>query len=661
MCGFVGFFDVAGVIGDHKATLAAMAATIAHRGPDDEGIWTSERDRVGFGFRRLAIQDLSPFGHQPMASTSGRFTIAFNGEVYNFRELRSELEASGHRFRGHSDTEVMLASFERWGVRDALPKFVGMFAFAVWDADERRLLLARDRLGVKPLYVGVAGDADPTLASRPLDGRTTFVFASELKPFRRIPAMRLDVDRDALASYMRYAYVPGPWSIHRSIRKLQPGHLLSIDARGMRLECWWSTKDAAESGARAPFRGSDAEAIEALDERLRASVRIRMIADVPLGAFLSGGIDSSAVVAAMCAEAPGAVRTFTIGVRDPTYDEAPHAKRIAEHLGTTHIEHYVEPDEALRVIPSLPTMFDEPFADSSQIPTAIVSAAARRHVTVILSGDGGDELFGGYYRYRWVRTLWRRLARLPMPLRAAAARALRMLPARAVNAALRPLQPALPRSLRMNTPGDRAHKLAGLLTSRDPWELFHRLTSIVQEPTRFVLGAHEPLVPLRDPSALADVEDLETRMMQADMASYLVDDILVKVDRASMAASLEAREPLLDHRLVEFALRLPTSMKIRGGTTKWLLREVLHRRVPRELLDRPKQGFSIPIDAWLAGPLRDWAESLLDERRLRSDGWFDPAAVRGVWTAQLAGGRMQYQLWNVLMFQAWLDATASDR
>ncbi|MDZ4753820.1 MAG: asparagine synthase (glutamine-hydrolyzing) [Phycisphaerae bacterium] len=656
MCGLVGFIDAAGFVSDAPPLLRAMAETIRHRGPDDDGVCFDAHSRVGFGYRRLATQDLSLHGHQPMTSASERFTIAFNGEIYNFNLLREELAALGATFRGHSDTEVMLAAFEAWGVRASVDRFVGMFAFGVWDARERELVLVRDRLGVKPLYVGFTGEG-----SRPLDGaalatNTSLVFASELKPFKRFPRMRFDIDRGALALYTRYGYVPTPWSIYRSVKKLPAGHLLRIRDGRCVLEQYWSTKAAAERGAAQPFRGGDADAVDALEALLQDSVRIRMIADVPLGAFLSGGIDSSAVVAAMTAVAGSSVRTFTIGVRDPVYDEAPYARAVAKHLGTDHIEQYVDPDDALSVIPSLPFIWDEPFADSSQIPTLIVSRAARQHVTVILSGDGGDELFGGYYRYRWVRSLWNRLRHLPQPMRRVAASMLQALPAPAMNQTLGPLMRALPASLRMNTLGDRAHKLAGLLTSRDPWELFHRLTSIVQSPRALLLDSHEPRTPLSDPSWLADVPDLETRMMQADMVSYLVDDILVKVDRASMAASLEAREPLLDHRLVEFALSLPTSMKIRNGTTKWLLREVLHRRVPRELFDRPKQGFSIPLDRWLVGPLRPWAEELLSERRLREEGFFRPDAVRRLWDAQLRGGRMQHQLWTVLMFQAWQAA-----
>lgn len=656
MCGFAGILDVAAGVADPAACLRQMADAIRHRGPDDDGYWFHPSARVGFAFRRLAIQDLSPLGAQPMSSASGRFTMAFNGEVYNFLELRKELEALGHCFRGHSDTEVMLAAFEAWGVRPATERFVGMFAFAVWDERERELTLARDRLGVKPLYLMLSRGHAPDGAAFRIPADATLAFASELKCFRPVPGMRFEVDRQALAAYVRYAYVPGPWSIYSAARKVPPGHLVRIRNGEARLEQYWSAKDVAERGAAKPFAGSDRDAIEQLDKLLNDAVRLRMIADVPLGGFLSGGVDSSAVVAAMSAVAPGKVRTFTIGVRDPIYDEAPFAKAIAKHLGTEHTEHYIEPDEALRIIPSLPQIWDEPFADSSQIPTYLVSAAARRHVTVILSGDGGDELFGGYYRYAWSRSLWSRMRRMPNFSRRLVARLLTLAPADPANRALAPLMRALPSRLRVNSPGDRAHKLARLMRARDPWDLYLALTSIVQDPASLLLDGAEPRVPLTDPAWLADIDELEPRMMQADVVSYLVDDILVKVDRASMATSLEARDPLIDHRLVEFAFSLPMHLKIRDGVTKWALRQVLYRRVPKELIERPKQGFSIPIERWLVGPLRDWAESLLAEKRLREGGYWKPEAVREMWSQFLHGGRHHHQLWNVLMFEAWRDS-----
>ncbi|MFO0827471.1 MAG: asparagine synthase (glutamine-hydrolyzing) [Phycisphaerales bacterium] len=657
MCGIAGFVDRGGLIAEPHETLRAMAATIRHRGPDDEGTWWHSTARVGLAFRRLAIQDLSPLGHQPMTSASARFTIAFNGEVYNFLELRKELTALGHSFRGHSDTEVMLAAFEAWGVRAATERFIGMFAFGVWDEREREFTLVRDRVGVKPLYVGLTGEHKPSASGFRMPEGASLAFASELKELRAVPGMRFDVDRGALALYTRYAYVPTPWSIHPSIMKLPPGHLLRVRDGIATFERYWSVKDVAERGAADPFRGDDREAADALDALLQDAVRIRMIADVPLGAFLSGGIDSSAVVAAMSAVAPGNVRTFTIGVRDPSYDEAPYAKAIANHLGTQHVEQYVEPDDALSIIPSLARIWDEPFADSSQIPTYVVSAAARKHVTVILSGDGGDELFGGYYRYRWARSLWSRIRRVPHLARPAIASLLRAVPAGAANRALPPLMRALPSRWRVNTPGDRAHKLARLMSVRSAWELYRLLASVIPDPQTLLVDAAEPTVPLTDTHWLAEVPDIETRMMQADVVSYLVDDIMVKVDRASMATSLEAREPLLDHRLIEFAFRLPTRMKVRDGVTKWLLRDVLHRRVPKAMTDRPKQGFSIPIERWLVGPLRDWTEALLDERRLREGGFWRPEAVRALWAAQQRGQRVQHQLWNVLMFEAWREET----
>lgn len=641
MCGFAGFLDRVGRIADPDATLRAMAAAIVHRGPDDEGIWRRAERGVGFAFRRLAIQDLSPLGHQPMRSGSGRFTIAFNGEVYNFVELRAELEASGVPFRGGSDTEVMLAAFERWGVRAAVERFVGMFAFAVWDDAERELVLVRDRVGVKPLYYA----AGPELIA----------FASELKALRPCPDIDFTIDRGAVALFARHSYVPSPHSIHGAIRKLPPGHLLRCRDGHASLERYWSMKSVVERGRDAPFAGDEEDAIDRLDELLKEAVRLRMIADVPLGAFLSGGIDSSAVVAAMSAVAPGRVRTYTIGVRDPVYDEAPFAKSIARHLGTDHVEQYVDPDDAIRTVPRLARIWDEPFADSSQIPTLVVSEIARRHVTVILSGDGGDELFGGYYRYRWAKSVWRRLRRLPPTARRSLGALLRTVPAAAANRLLTPIFGVLPARLRMNTPGDRAHKLAWLTAASDEWDLYLRLAAVMQDPQRYLLDARMPRSPLTDPEWLPDGVEYETRMMAADVVSYLPDDILVKVDRASMAVGLEARDPFMDHRLIEFAFTLPLRFKMREGRTKWLLQRVLERRVPRRLFERPKQGFSIPIERWLVGPLRDWSEHLLDERRLREGGIWRPEAVRSLWTSLRRGSRVHHQLWNILMFEAWRE------
>jgi asparagine synthase (glutamine-hydrolysing) len=661
MCGFVGFIDHAGLVGDRlsaETALRRMGDAIRHRGPDDAGTFFDGATRCGLGFRRLAILDLGEEGHQPMASASGRFTIAFNGEVYNFGELRAGLESLGHSFRGHSDTEVMLAAFEQWGVAAAVTRFVGMFAFAVLDARERTLTLGRDRLGVKPLYWGFAGGMPRGLDSFRNESRRSLVFASEIKGLRAMPGMRFGIDRAALEQFMHFAYVPTPYSIHEDLRKLPPGHLLTyrIESGEGRLERYWSAKEAAERGAREPFRGGDEEAIEAVDAAIRESVRLRLVSDVPLGAFLSGGIDSSAVVAAMRQVATGPVRTFTIGFRESALDESRYAREIARHLGTEHVERFVTGAEALACIPSLPDIWDEPFGDSSQIPTLLVSETARNAVTVSLSGDGGDELFGGYHRYGWTQRLWNGLSSLPRPLRTFAARLALRTDAGLLDRIGTPIVRLLPGSLEVTEPGTRLHKMARLAQAEAPWDMYLRLCSFWNDERVVVGDTFGRSPPMMSPDWLADVRDLETRMMQADMVSYLLDDILVKVDRASMAVGLEAREPLLDHRLVELALRLPVRFKVRDGTRKWVLRKVLERSVPRTMFERPKMGFSIPLEEWLRGPLREWADSLLAPDRLAREGYLDPAAVGAAWTQVREGrGRRAHDLWNVLMFEAWLN------
>jgi asparagine synthase (glutamine-hydrolysing) len=621
------------------ALAETMSRTIAHRGPDDSGTWCDAGSGVAFGFRRLAILDLSPAGHQPMSSQDGRYTIVFNGEIYDYLEIRKQLERLGVSFRGHSDTEVILEAASMWGAESTIRRIGGMFALALWDRVERRLLLARDRLGKKPMYYAV------------MDG--VLLFGSELKTLRAHPSFHGRVDRDALASYLRFGYVPSPRSIYENVAKLPPG-AYAIIRENLRPEVhvYWDGRAVAEEGMRAPLELSDAEAVDQLDALLRVAVSQRMISDVPLGALLSGGIDSSMVVALMQAQSSRPVKTFTIGFDIPAYDEAESAREVAAHLGTDHTELYVTSDDARNVIPRLPDLYDEPFADSSQIPTFLVCELARRHVTVALSGDGGDELFGGYTRYLWAERIWRRLRLMPRPLRWGISGALRAVPAGGWDALYRGGERLLPRSLRQTLPGDKVHKLAELLGARNSAALYQRLVSQWKQPEALVLGGRE-LTTFVDRMGEVDASFTE-QMMLADMLTYLPDDILTKVDRASMGVSLEARAPLLDHHVAEWSWRLPLQQKRRGGQGKWLLRQLLYRYVPQAMIERPKMGFGVPIDSWLRGPLRDWAESLLDEARLRREGFFRPEPIREAWRQHLSGARNdQYRLWTILMFQAW--------
>ena len=657
MCGLAGFLQFGGFGADKTSALATlMGACIAHRGPDDSGVWVDENAGIALAHRRLSILDLSPAGHQPMVSPSGRYVIAFNGEIYNHLALRRELEVStlsqasvrdereSATWRGHSDTETLLAGFEAWGIEAMVKKSIGMFAFAVWDRQAHALTLGRDRLGEKPLYYGWQEDS--------------FLFASELKALKAHPSFRAKIDRNALALLMRYSYIPAPYSIYQGIAKLQPGCLLavSLNQREPRVMPYWFGKQIVEGGLAQPFAGSASEAVDTLEKLLKDAVSQQMVADVPLGAFLSGGVDSSTVVALMQVQSSRPVRSFSIGFHEDQYNEAQYAKAVAQHLGTDHTEWYVTSRDALEVIPRLPGLYDEPFADSSQIPTFLVSQMARQHVKVSLSGDAGDELFCGYNRYLLGDRLWRHLSRLPLGLRRVIAQALTSLSPRAWNTLGKPLQCALPARHRLANLGAKIHKGAGVLESGSPAELYRSLVSFWAGHDALVLDAREPDTVLTDVTRQPLVGSEVEHMMALDMLSYLPDDILAKVDRAAMGVSLETRVPFLDHRIVEFAWRLPLEYKLRDGVGKWALRQVLYKHVPKKLIERPKMGFSVPVDVWLRGPLRDWAEHLLDESRLRQGGYFNPGPVRQKW-AEHSSGKLNWQhhLWIVLMFQAWLE------
>ncbi|MFM7052901.1 MAG: asparagine synthase (glutamine-hydrolyzing) [Planctomycetota bacterium] len=656
MCGFAGFVDHAGCAEDPAATLAAMARVLARRGPDDERVSYDAATRTGLAFRRLSILDLSDAGAQPMRSHGGahdgRYEIVFNGEIYNHAELRARF-GGGHAFRGRSDTEALLAAVSALGMPAALGALRGMFAFALLDRHERTLWLARDRFGVKPCrYALTHGHALPDGAFTVPAG-AAFLFASELGAIRAHPAMRTSIDRRALHAYMTFGCVPAPMSIHREARTLPPGHLLRLDlgTREAVVERWWSAHDLAAQGARAPLPADDRAAIDAVERAISESVRLRMVADVPVGAFLSGGIDSSVVLAAMQEHSSRPVLAFTVGTDDPDFDETPHAVAVARHLGAEHVVLRVGSDEAARLgALAAAACWDEPFADSSQIPSLLVAREAASRVKVVLSGDGGDELFGGYYRYGHAPALAARLSRVPRALRPAVARLLRAVPRGAANALGRAL-PGLP----FDRAGDRVHKLARVVGLDTLGAIHAALARVSDDADRLVPGFAAPA------DALAGIDpalDPVVRMMLADIDRYLPDDILTKVDRATMACGLEAREPLLDQELAALAFRLPPSMRIRGGERKWILRRVLERRVPRALFERPKTGFSVPLLRWLRGPLRPWAEDLLDPARLSREGHLDPAAVRGLWSDTLAGrrGGEAAEIWCVLMFEAWLGA-----
>ena len=650
MCGIAGFVDTSRRCGSQELrdTVLEMANTLRHRGPNDVGAWVDAEVGIALGHRRLSILDLSPKGHQPMRSSCGRYVISYNGEVYNFQDLRCELEGCGHSFRGHSDTEVMLSCISQWGIHEAVKRFNGMFAFALWDRQERLLHLVRDRMGEKPLYYGWIGKV--------------FVFGSELKALRAHPDFDREVDRQALTLYMRWSRIPAPYSIYNGISKVLPGAIVTVAPTDVscspKVTPYWTLRAAVERGLAEPFTGSEAEAITCLEELLKDAVKLQMEADVPLGAFLSGGIDSSIIVALMQAQSVRPVQTFTIGFKEGAYNEAEHAKAVARHLGTTHMELYVTPEEARAVIPRLPELYDEPFGDSTQIPNFLVSELARKAVTVALSGDGGDELFGGYRHYFTGPVIFNQINWVPKVARAPLARGLRMLSANSWNTLFRTMEPFVPKRLHYRNMGENLRKVADVFTEggTEAESLCILSGSHWTDATSCVIGGSTPLRILTDPSHGIDQLTLQESMMYSDMMTYLPDTILAKVDRASMGVSLETRVPLLDYRVVEFAWRIPLSMKIRNGKGKWLLRQLLDKYVPAALTDRPKMGFGVPMDTWLRGPLMEWAEDLLNEKKMLDQGFLNPDPFREKWAEHLSGRYdWSFHLWDVLMFQAWLE------
>ena len=642
MCGLTGFWQTSPASPESIIAIAQrMADRIAHRGPDDAGVWCDADVGIAFGYRRLSIIDLSLAGHQPMVSASGRFVVEYNGEIYNHLSLRGELEAAGlaPAWRGHSDTETLLACIDTWGLERTLGACVGMFALALWDRAERTLSLARDRLGEKPLYYGWQNGV--------------LLFGSELKALVAHPAFERRVDRDAIALLLRYNCIPAPYSIWQGIGKLPAGSVLTVRAgqRDAQPKAYWSLHDVVEAGQRDPFLGSEAEAERGLEQVLAQAVAGQMLADVPLGALLSGGVDSSMIVALMQAQSDRRVKTFSIGFDEKAFDESGHAAAVAKHLGTDHTELFMRGRDVLDALPRMPQMYDEPFADSSQLPTALVMSLARQHVTVALSGDGGDEMFGGYNRYAIVPRVWKMLRMLPHPLRRQLGRILTGVSPTQWDRIGYPLA----RLLRQAQFGDKAHKLGQrLLHVRGIDDLYVALVTEWDNAEDVVPGSRQLPTTITQRDAWPRLADPVARMMAVDAMTYLPDTILVKVDRAAMAVSLETRAPFLDHRVVEYAARLPTSMKIEGAQGKKLLRQVLYKHVPQALIDRPKMGFGIPRDAWLRNELRDWAEALLSRDALARGGFFDVDAVRKVWEEHLAGTRsFGYRLWSVLMFQAW--------
>ena len=637
MCGIAGYI---GQISNPSDCLSQMAQAINHRGPDNRGIWSDERASIGLAHARLSILDLSSAGHQPMHSTSNNYVMVFNGEIYNHKDLRLELESISNRnWLGHSDTETLLSAIEEWGLEETLNKAKGMFALALWDKNSKHLSLARDRIGEKPLYYGWVNEQ--------------FVFASELKSIKKFPEFNNSIDRSSLALFLRFNSIPAPHSIYEGIHKLEPGHILELhpDSKKLNKYSFWSVEDIYEKGFMTQFSGTPSDAVNKLESVLSNAVSSQMLSDVPLGAFLSGGVDSSSIVALMQSQSNTKINTFSIGFNAKEYDEAVYAGTIAKHLGTNHFEKYVTDRDALNVIPSLPEIYDEPFADSSQIPTYLVSQFAKQKVTVALSGDAGDELFGGYNRYVFNEKIFKRITKAPILIRKLMSKTIFSMTEENWNRLLGRVM-----SKRYANIGHKLYKAANVFSSKSTRDLHFKLVSQIHNPTDWLINSKEYKTIFNDVTERFVELNTTEQMMAYDLMTYLPTDILTKVDRAAMSVSLETRVPFLDPDVIEFSASLPIKFKINNGVTKWALREVLYKYVPKDLIERPKMGFGVPLAEWLRGPLKDWAESLLDEKRLHQEGFFNVEFVRSKWLEHLSGKQnWHHQLWNVLMFQAWLE------
>lgn len=648
MCGIVGYLG--GQYKNEKIStdiLKVMSDQIFMRGPDSSGDWIDLSKKIALGHRRLAVVELSQAGHQPMSSYSERYVMTYNGEIYNNNEIRRELSKTGIKIKwqGLSDTETILAGFDVWGIKGTISRITGMFAIAVWDKELEHLFLVRDRIGEKPLYYGWQGSGS----------NKVFLFGSELKALKQHPEFKNEIDRNSLSLYMRYNYVPAPNSIYKDIMKVEPGSIVTVTLQkeSHKIEKYWSALDVIKNGIDSPFTESTKNVTDNLEINLKKTISRQMMADVPLGAFLSGGIDSSLVVSLMQAQSSQPIKTFTIGFNEAGYNEAEFAKSVATHLGTDHTELYVSSQDALDVIPKLPKIYCEPFADSSQIPTYLVSSLARHHVTVSLSGDGGDEIFCGYNRYLFTDKLWKGLKVIPISLRGLIGKGIKNIPESKWNKTFGLVNKLTSNRFNGLSWGDKLQKGAGVVGSRDLTDLYQRLVSSWQNPASVVIeGKQDSKIIHEELNTLNDIQ----KMMAIDSISYLPDDILVKVDRAAMGVSLETRVPFLDHNIFEFASKIPLSMKLKKGVGKLVLRDILYRYVPKELIERPKMGFGVPVAEWLRGPLRDWSEELLNESKLESQGFFYPKVIREMWSEHLSGvHNWQSQLWAVLMFQAWLE------